>query len=159
MCLKKVWTYLRVGKLLGEVEDILYSPLRVKEWIICVVAVVVMVVLEGWKVHHHQNFHSLDSLHDVSSFLYEKSKQATTLSDPRRCLKDKTASGIFYQLAATFNKSLFTGMLSINLFGENVWPLVPTHICSFISFISVILINSDFENNLISFMQLFMKNI
>lgn len=145
--------------LLGESEDILSCPLRVREWIMCVMVVVVFlvtVVFRGSKVHHHQNFHSLESLHDVSAeSLKEKSKQAKTLSNPNRCFKDKTASGIFYQLPATFIESLFTGMLSINLFGVlfkmHDLLFLPTFVLFCISN-PVILIKSVLENNQFSFM-------
>lgn len=137
-----------------------------REWVMCVTVVLVTVVLgfessspsklsffgfSSWRllITYWKLFHSADSLH-------KKSKRVKTFSNHNRCFKDKAASEIFYQLAATFNKSLFTGMLSICLLGVlslySVWPLVSVHSC--IVFISnpVILIKIDLENNQISFM-------
>lgn len=87
-----------------------------------------------------------------SSSTHKKAKQVKTLSNHNRCFKDKTASEIFYQLAATFNKSLFTGL---HLFWSplKVYDLLfqPTFVLFYIPN-PLILIKFDFESNQISFM-------
>lgn len=97
------------------------------------------------------SFFGQSSSHDVSwSFLLQK--QVGSLWNGSRCFKDKTTSEIlFHQPAATFNKSLFTRMLSIRLF-ESVTSRFNPHSELFYISSPVMLIKLDFENNQISFM-------
>lgn len=76
--------------------------------------------------------------------------ETKTSSNAVKCSRDETTSEIFYQLAATFNKSLFTGMLFYSSeFSDLLFQ--PTFVFLYIS-APEILIKFDFENNQISFM-------
>ena len=110
----------------------------VSEWIMCVVVVLVTVAL-GLKVHRHYNF----SFRTPSLLII----YSTLLYKTVKCFKDKTASEILYKLPPTFYKTLFTPR-----------KIFDPHLHCFI-FAVQWAIKFEFENNKISFMWLFMKNI